>query len=131
VTLSSSVQAGEVVTATATTTGGPREMSTSEFSNAVPFVPQSAGDAIRALIAQVQALVDNGDLTSQAGQALMARLRTALTLVDRGKPQQAAQQLRVFIGQVTRLVNTGRLAPALGEALIDAATAIIAGMESS
>jgi hypothetical protein len=131
VTLPSPPQAGEVVTATATTTGGPREMSTSEFSNAVPFVPQSGGDAIRALMAQVQALVDNGDLTQQAGQALTARLRTALTLLDRGKPQQAAQQLQVFIKQVTLLVNTGRLAPVLGEALIDAANAIIAALESS
>lgn len=132
VTLATPVAAGQVVTATTTFTNEFGWNGTSEFSNAVPVVgPPSTEDAIRALMAQVQALVDGGDLTSQAGQALMARLRTALSLLERGKPQAAAQQLRVFINQVTLLVRTGRLAPPLGAALIDAASAIIAGMESS
>jgi hypothetical protein len=132
VTLAMAVPAGHVVTATATYTNEFGQSGTSEFSNARPVADApSTEEAIRALIAQVQALVDNGDLTSQAGQALTSRLRTALSLLERGKPQAAAQQLRVFIQQVTVLVRTGRLEPALGQVLIDAATAIIASLETS
>lgn len=132
ITLPAPVSAGHVVTATTTYTNDFGQSGTSEFSNAVPVAGSpSTEDDIRALMAQVQALVDNGDLTSQAGQALTARLRTALSLLEKGKPPQAAQQLRVFINQVTVLVNTGRLDPPLGQALIDAANAIIADLETS
>ena len=131
VTLPAPVQAGHVVTATATATSVPGEMSTSEFSNALPFVPQTTEDAIRALMAQVQALVDNGDLTRQAGHVLTIRLRNALFFVERDKPKQAAQQLRGFVQHVKVLEKTGRLDPSLGQALIDAARAIIAGLETS
>jgi hypothetical protein len=80
---------------------------------------------------QVQALVDNGDLSRQAGHVLTLRLRSALSFVEADKPKQAAQQLRVFVQQVKVLEKTGRLDPALGQALIDAARAIIAGLEST
>jgi Right handed beta helix region len=132
VTLPAGIAAGQFITATATRSADEFGRSaTSEFSNALPFVPPSSEEAIRALMAQVQALVDNGDLTRQAGHVLMVRLRTALFFVERDKPKQATQQLRVFVQHVTVLVKTGRLDASLGQALIDEARAIIAGLETS
>ena len=107
-------------------------MSTSEFSNAVPVVgAPSTDDAIRALIDEVQGLVDGGELSPQDGQVLTIRLNRALSFVEREQPRQAAQQLRVFVQQVTKLEKAGRLAPPLAQDLIDAANAIIAGLETS
>ena len=132
VTLPVGVTAGQFVTATATRPADEFGRSaTSEFSNAVPFVPPTSEEAIRALMAQVQALVDNGDLTRQAGHVLTVRLRNALFFVERDKPKQAAQQLRGFVQHVKVLEKTGRLDPSLGQALIDAARVIIAGLETS
>jgi hypothetical protein len=116
------------VTATATTRA---EASTSEFSNALAFAAPTSQEAIRALMAQVQALVDNGDLSRQAGHVLTVRLERALSFVERDKPKQAAQQLTAFIHEVKGLVRTGRLDPSHKDALVDAARAIIADLETS
>ena len=93
--------------------------------------PPSTEDAIRALMAQVQALVDAGELSPQDGQVLTLRLNRALWFVERDQPRPAAQQLRIFIQQVTKLEKSGRLDTLPAQGLIDAANAIIAGLETN
>jgi FG-GAP-like repeat len=121
VTLPVAVTAGHFVTATATDP----LMRTSEFSNALPFVPQTPQEATRLLIGQVRSLVAQGELNRILGFVLEVRLRVAIFLMDRGHFQAAAQQLRGFNRLVEVFVRIGKLEAAHGQALTDAANAII------
>jgi hypothetical protein len=122
VTLPVAIAASHVVTATATDAF----MSTSEFSNALAPVRQTPQEATRQLIDQIRRLVAQGALNRVAGVVLIATLRVAIVLMDRGHFAAAAQQLRVFNRLVTALVVAGRLGKVEGQALTDAANAIIA-----
>ncbi len=121
VTLPVAVAAGHFVTATATDP----LMRTSEFSNALAFVPQTPQEATRLLIGQVRSLVAQGELNRILGFVLEVRLRVAIFLMDRGHFQAAAQQLRGFNRLVAVYVRAGKLEPTHGRALTDAANAII------
>lgn len=130
VTLPATVPPGHVVTATATAASefGPL---TSEFSQAVAFVPVTSEEAIRALVSQVGDLVDQGELNRLAGFVLTLKLQAALFFVEHDRPRVAAQQLRGFVHLVEVLVRVGQLGPSQGQALIDAARAILVGLETS
>lgn len=123
--------AGHVVTSTATITNQFGPSATSEFSNALRFVPQTSEAAIQALIAQVRDLVAQGELNGFAGFILTLKLQAALFFVERDLPRVAAVQLRGFIQIVELLVKVRQLDPAHGQALVDAARAIIAGLEGT
>jgi hypothetical protein len=131
VTLPVPVPATHVVTATATMTAEFGRMSTSEFSNALPFMPQTSEEAIRALIAQVRDLVAQGELNGLAGFVLTVKLQAALFFVERDLPRVAAVQIRGFIQIVELLVRVRQLDPVHGQALVDAAQAILTGLETS
>ncbi len=119
--------ANHVVTATATTDFEFGRITTSEFSNALSFVPQTSEEAIRALIAQVRDLVALGELNGIAGFVLTIKLQAALFFVERDMPRVAAVQLLGFIQVVELLVKVGQLDPVHGLALADAARAVLAG----
>lgn len=120
-TLPAPVAPGHFVTATATDPLG----STSEFSNALPFVPLTPQQQTRQLIDQVRALVDQGELGRLAGFVLTLKLQAAIFFLDRDRPRLAAQQLHGFIRLVESLVRGGHLEPLQGQALVDAARAIL------
>lgn len=119
-----------VVTSTATIAGSGR-IPTSEFSNAIRFVPQTSEEAIRTLITEVRDLVAQGELNGLAGFVLTIKLQAALFFVERDLPGAAAVQIRGFIQIVELLVRVRQLDPAQGQALVDAAQAILAGLETS
>lgn len=125
VTLPLATPAFHFVTATATDS----LVRTSEFSNALPFVPQTPQEATRLLIAQVRSLVAQGELNRVQGFVLEVRLRVAIFLMDRGRFEAAAAQLRGFNQLVEAFVRTGKLGPTQGQALTDAANAIIARIQ--
>jgi hypothetical protein len=132
VTLPVAVPANHFVTATSTTTEvETRQRLTSEFSNALRFVPETAEEAIRALIADVRTLVEEGSLGRLAGFVLTVKLKAALFFVEHDHPRAAAVQLRGFIVLVEFLVRAGHLDPAHGQALADSARAILAGLTTS
>jgi hypothetical protein len=122
VTLTVPVAGYHFVTATATDP----LMRTSEFSNALAFVPATPQEATRLLIAQVRSLVAQGELNRILGFVLEAKLRLAIFFMDREQFRAAALQLRGFNLLVAALVRTGQLAPTQGQALTDAANAILA-----
>jgi parallel beta-helix repeat protein len=126
-TLPTAVIPGHFATATATDP----TMRTSEFSNALPFVQQASEDAIRALIAQVEELVAQGELDAAAARPLTVRLTVALKQVVKGNLNAAEQQLKGFIRRVELLVKRGELEPALGLQLIEAAKEILDGLGAS
>ncbi len=121
VTLPVAVAAGQFVTATATDP----LMRTSEFSNALAFVPQTPQEATRILIGQVRSLVAQGELNRILGFVLEVKLRVAIFLMDRGHFRAAALQLRSFNRLVAVFVKAGKLDQPHGQALIDSANAII------
>jgi hypothetical protein len=131
VTVPVAVAANHFVTATATSTTEFPTLTTSEFSNAVRFVPQTSEEAIRQIIGQVRTLVAQGELGRLAGFALTVKLQAALFFVERDNPRAAAVQLRGFIVMVEVLVKVGHLDPVHGQALVDAARAILSGLETS
>jgi hypothetical protein len=126
VTLPVAIPPFHVVTATATSNDPANpSIGTSEFSNAVAFVPATPQAATRLLIAQVRSLVAQGELNRIAGLVLEAKLRIAIFLMDREHFRAAALQLRGFNQLVAVLVKTGKLAPIHGKALTKTANAII------
>jgi hypothetical protein len=131
ITLPVALTANHVVTSTATITNEFGPSATSEFSNALRFVPQTSEDAIRALIAQVRDLVAQGELNGLAGFVLTIKLQVALFFVERDLPRVAAVQIRGFIQIVELLVRVRQLEPSQGQALVEAAQAILAGLETS
>jgi hypothetical protein len=129
VTLPGALPPFHVVTATASSTDpftGMEFSNTSEFSNAVGFVPATPQEATRLLIAQVRRLVAQGELNRFAGLVLEAKLRLAMVFMDRGHFRVATLQLRAFNHLVAAFVRAGKLAPIHGRALTESANAIIA-----
>jgi hypothetical protein len=73
-TLSAAVTPGHVVTATATDP----TMSTSEFSNALPFVPQTSEQQLKGFIRRVELLVKRGELDPSHGLQLVEAAQAIL-----------------------------------------------------
>lgn len=104
------------VTATASYYGA-----TSEFS-------QCRADPlylVTLLQAQVQQLIDEGELASLAGARLLAKLDNVAAALQAGQENTAVLCLRNFIASVNTLMNRRQLDRDLGQPLVDAAWAII------
>jgi hypothetical protein len=109
----------KIVTCTATDNAG------NSASALLIVVVQTPKEAIQDIIANVQELVDAGDLNQGQGNALIAKLEAAVKSIDKGNITPALNQLQAFINQINAFINSGQLTPSVGQALIDAANAVI------
>ena len=117
---------GPFITATATHSVPSTSIDfTSEFSPCLAVTNPNPGQAIQALISNVETLVAQGVLNHGQGNALTSKLEAALQQLERGNARAAANQINAFINQVNALVRSGRLNAQQGQALIDAAMSII------
>jgi CSLREA domain-containing protein len=94
---------------------------TSEFSNcrADPLY------LITLLQAEVQQLIDEGELPLSAGTKLLTKLANVTVALQAGHENTAVLRLRDFIASVNTLMNRRQLDRALGQPLVDAAWEII------
>ena len=92
------------------------------FSLALVPPPASIGS----LIQSVNTLVSQGALNPGQGNSLIAKLQSALRVMDGGKSTAARNVLGAFINEVNALVNSGRVAQAEGQGFINAANDVIA-----
>ena len=80
---------------------------------------------IEDLIADVETLVDSGDLNNGQGNALIVKLENAIKKLEQGQEKTAVNNINAFINQVEAFVNSGTLSPETGQDLIDQAQYII------
>jgi hypothetical protein len=94
-----------------------------QFSSSVPLSPVAPVMAsFESLIGMVKGLVQQGELSREDGNQLIARLEVALHSSNRGgRGNFACNQVAKFTDRVQALVKTGRLTFTQGQALIDAA----------
>jgi hypothetical protein len=85
-------------------------------------------EAIDNLVEDVETLIEDGNLKSGPGGALITKLEATLASLDGGNTQSAFNQLEAFINQVAALVNSEALSESVGAALIEAARAIQAAL---
>ncbi|MCK5316178.1 MAG: DUF3372 domain-containing protein, partial [Anaerolineales bacterium] len=85
------------------------------------YAPQ---EMIRSLITEVEVLVEAGSLNEGQGNALIAKLETAIKNLDKGKAKTALNNLNAFINQVQDFIEEGVLTQEEGQSLIEAAEAI-------
>jgi hypothetical protein len=97
---------------------------------AVELQAQAPADALAALIDQVQALVQAGDLSASHGQALINKLESALKQLEKDNLQAVIAKLQAFIQQVSNFITAGFLTEAEGQPLIDAAEAVLAALSA-
>ena len=72
--------------------------------------------------------MDGGDAHGVDGQgnALIAKLETAIKQIEKGNLKTGTNLLEAFINQVNADLQAGTLEPNIGEPLIEKATAILA-----
>ncbi len=80
---------------------------------------------------RVSNLVSEGTLSAPAKKGLLARLKRAKRLLDKGKVSRAKKQLEKFARKVPSFVRPGVLSPELGQALIDSADITIAELDTN
>ena len=106
--------ATNTVTATIPVGNGPAQIA---FATAAP-------NTIGSLIAQVQALIDEGSLKQNKGNGLINKLQEIQSKIDNGATKAACNQLGAFINQIQAFINNGSLTASQGQELIEAANAI-------
>jgi DNA/RNA endonuclease G (NUC1) len=107
-------------TVTVTVSDGSASASTS-----AAVTVSTPASALASLLAAVNQLGADGQLSAGNTSALRATLNAATQQVQAGNRVAAAGQLRAFINQVEAFVRSGRLTAAQGQALIDGAQRII------
>ena len=98
-------------------------------TTAVFVLTETPENLIRMLQADVQELVDSGELRANDGRNLKKRLDKALEELDRDRPQKAVDRMEQFIKDVEQLVRKNRLDAAYGRMLIHEAEFIISVIE--
>jgi hypothetical protein len=93
------------------------------------FTTLTVEEAIQALIGQVEALRDAGDLNNGQANALLVKLNGALVKLAQGNDPAASSRLLAFVDQVGDLVDDGEIPAADGQALIDLALLVIAAIQ--
>ena len=94
-------------------------------TTAVFVLEETPENLILMLKADVQTLIDNGDLAPQDANVLFTKLANALNALERNQPAQAIKHLQQFIKQVEKLVRQSKLSLEHGQALIYEAEIII------
>jgi parallel beta-helix repeat protein len=90
-----------------------------------PLTPNEPQDATEVIVADIQDLVDSGDLKQGTANSMLKKIEGAVVLMERGNYHAASQKLGDFIDQVSALVVSGRLSAEEGEALIELAQGIV------
>jgi probable HAF family extracellular repeat protein len=98
------------------------------YRRATLWVQLTPQQLLENLAADVEALADDGTLTSGEAQSLTNLLNLAAAMIDNGNTTAAGAQLQAFISRVERLVQRGVLTAEEGQALIDAAQDVIDGL---
>jgi CSLREA domain-containing protein len=101
---------------------------TASYYGAISEFSQCRADPLHLvtlLQAQVQQLIDEGNLTGLAGARLLAKLDNVAGALQAGQENTAVLRLRDFIASVNTLMNRRHLDRDLGRPLVDAAWAII------
>ena len=89
------------------------------------FTTITITEQIKRLIAEVEALRDDGTLNRGQANALITKLEGAIKKLDQGQDRVAINRLRAFTNQVYSFIDEGLLSAEIGQALIDQANAII------
>ena len=97
-------------------------------TTAVFVLHRSVGEQIDLLIADVQELVDNGELARWRGRVLERRLQLAKRFWERGRRLPASLMVRSFMFRVRLLVRWGHLSTEQGEHLTTAAESILSAI---
>jgi probable HAF family extracellular repeat protein len=98
------------------------------YRRATLWVQLTPQQVLQNLAADVEALADDGTLTSGEAQSLTKLLNLAAAMIDDGNTTTAGAQLQAFISRVERLVQRGVLTAEEGQALIDPAQDVVAGL---
>jgi len=88
-------------------------------------------DRAEGLIGAVTFLVQQGALSQQQANGLLAKLQSAERSMNAGRTGPACNQINAFISQVGLLIQSGALTPTLGQALGNAANALKAALGCS
>ena len=86
---------------------------------------QTIGSEIAALLADVEALVEEGLLKKAFSNRLVVELEKASRRFEEADPTKGCRELRKFVTEVTKLIDQGKLESGDGEPLIDQANDII------
>lgn len=89
------------------------------------FVHLAIAQKLTLVAAEVNNLVNWGDLTQGNGNALKVKLNAALQKVNQGNKNAAINELSAFVNQTEAFVRTNKLIPEYGESLIAEADDII------
>jgi branched-chain amino acid transport system substrate-binding protein len=89
-----------------------------------PALASDPEDDLAGLIAEVEALVDNGSINPGNGNALIVKLQAAQRSLARGRINAAVNQIEDFKSQVNDFVQNGKLGTQEGQPLIDEAAYI-------
>ena len=79
----------------------------------------SAQQELVAIINQVTAMVTNGILNSNLGNALITKLNNAITSLTKGNTVAGVNQLDAFINQTNAFLKSGKLDSTDAQELID------------
>ena len=85
--------------------------------------------SVEDLKGQVAALVNNTDLEAIHATPLLVKLDAALLAIEGGNPTEAIIPLGDFISQVNADIATKKISATNGQSLIDAAQALLVGLE--
>ena len=85
-------------------------------------------DRAEGLSGAITFLVQQGALSQQQANSLLAKLQSAERSMNAGRTGPACNQINSFINQVGLLIQAGALTPTLGQALNNAANALKASL---
>ncbi len=100
-----------------------------ERTAAVFWAVRPAADQLALLVGSVDELMAAGVLNGGQGNALKAKLNTALQKLQQGQSGPAANQVQAFINQVQAFVSAGILTAEQGQALIADAQGVLEAMQ--
>ena len=81
-------------------------------------------DRAEGLMGAVTFLVQQGALSQQQANSLLAKLQSAERSMNAGRTGPACNQINAFLNQVSLLIQSGALTPTLGQALDNAGNAL-------
>lgn len=87
--------------------------------------PSTPEEVAEALLEDIVELVEEGALSNGNGNALSAKLESALDALEASNTEAAIGKVGAFINQVEALINAGRLSAEDGQALLDLGNALL------
>jgi hypothetical protein len=92
--------------------------------------PVKSVEVLDETIASLEVLADEGEITYQHANALIAKLASATASLDKDKIGPAINKLEAFLNQLNALINSGNIDPIAGQELIDAVQGVITTLQA-